>query len=146
MQIPSISNTQPKNQTFQGNINIVNDLSYLPCKYVRKAYDSMAKMIEDKPFDLFIKQDHKNKTLNFIAKKPEDLGKIKKPFVKNIILDAPNLDNGQYTEDLYKTVAKETIDTYNTMYPTYTKGEKIKRFFNKLANEIVEAFQDKDEI
>ena len=88
MQIQPISISSKNNQTFQGKINIENDLSYLPCKYVRQAYDSMSKMIENKPFDLFISQNHKNKSLNFVAQKEEHFGKINKPFAKNIISNA----------------------------------------------------------
>ena len=146
MQIPAISNTQQNNTNFQGKINIVNDLSYLPCKYTRAAYDSISQMIKDKPFDLFIKQNHKHHSLSMIAKKTEHIGKLNKPFIENIIPDASTMDNGQYTTDLYKAVAKETINIYETAFPESKKGEKIKKFINKLTNKFIEIFQDKDEI
>ena len=142
MQIPAISNTQTNNQNFQGQLNIVNDLSYLPCKYTRAAYDEMSKIIKDKPFDLFIRQNHKENTLSFIAKKTEHLGKKNKPFVENIITNISTMDNGKYTTDLYKSVAEDTVNTYDKTYPTKNKNEKIKNFINKF----IEIFQDKDEI
>lgn len=142
MQIQPISNSSKNNQTFQGKINIENDLSYLPCKYVRQAYDSMTKMIEKKPFDLFISQNHKNKSLNFVAQKEEHLGKINKPFVQNIIVDASTMDNGKYTKDLYSTVAEETIKTYEEMFLSSQKHSKIKRFFNKIGQKFMEIMQD----
>ena len=146
MQVTAISNSHPNKQNFQGNINIVNDLSYLPCKYVRKAYSAMEEMIKDKPFDLFIKQNHPEKSISMIAKKPEHLGKINKPFMENIIIDASTMDNGSDTVDLYTAVARETINTYDKAFPTISTGEKIKKFLNKLGNKFVNTFQDKDEI
>lgn len=146
MQIQTISNSQPNKLSFQGNVNIVNDLSYLPCKYVRQSYDSMVELIKDKPFDLFIKQNHQDKSLSFIAKKAEHLGKIKKPFMENVILDASTMDNGSDTIDLYTAVAKETINTYDKAFPTLTTGEKIKKVLNKIGNQFIDIFQDKDDI
>ena len=127
MNIPAITNTQQQN--FKGNINIVNDLSYLPCKYVRQAYDSMAEMIKDKPFDLFIRQNHKEKSLSFIAKKVEHLGKIHKPFVETVLLDASTLDKGASTKDIYTAMAKKSIDDYEVLSEALPKG-LIKRFLN----------------
>ncbi len=142
MQIQPISNSSKNNQSFQGKINIENDLSYLPCKYVRQAYDSMTKMIENKPFDLFISQNHKNKSLSFVVQKEEHFGKINKPFVKNIIADASTMDNGKITKDLYSTVAEETIKTYEEMFLPSQKDSKIKRFFNKIGQKFMEIIQD----
>ena len=146
MQIPAISNTQTNNQNFQGQLNIVNDLSYLPCKYTRAAYDEMSKIIKDKPFDLFIKQNYKEDSLSFIAKKPKHLGKINKPFAKSVIIDASRMDQGQDTTDLYIAVAKETANMYDNAFPELSPKEKCKKFFNKLLNKFVNAFQDEDEI
>ena len=146
MQVPAISSSQQNKQAFQGNIHIVNDLSYLPCKYVRQAYDSIAEMIKDKPFDLFIRQNHQDKSTSMIAKKSKRLGKMDKPFMENIIINASTMDNGSDTVNLYTAVAKDTIDTYNKAFPTVSAGEKIKAFFNKFGNKFVSAFQDKDEI
>ena len=146
MQVQTISISQPNKQSFQGNINIVNDLSYNPCKYVRKAYNSIAEIIKDKPYDLFIKQNYKEDSLSFIAKKPKHLGKINKPFMENIIIDASTMDNGSDKVDLYTAVARETINTYDKAFPTISTGEKIKKFLNKLGNKFVNTFQDKDEI
>ncbi len=142
MQIQPISISSKNNQTFQGKINIENDLSYLPCKYVRQAYDSMSKMIENKPFDLFISQNHKNKSLNFVAQKEEHFGKINKPFAKNIISNASTMDNGEYTKNLYSTVAEDTINTYEKAFLASQKDSKIKRFFNKIGQKFMEIIQD----
>ena len=146
MQVQTISNSQPNKQSFQGNINIVNDLSYNPCKYVRKAYNSIAEIIKDKPYDLFIKQNYKEDSLSFIAKKPKHLGKINKPKEKSVIIDASRMDQGQDTTDLYIAVAKETANMYDKAFPELSAKEKCKKFFNKLLNKFVNAFQDEDEI
>lgn len=147
MQIQAISSVkQNKNQNFRGNVNIVNDLSYLPCKYVRQAYDSMNELIKDKPFDLFIRQNHGKHSLNFIAKKPQHLGKINKPFVENTISNASNLDNGVYTKELYAIVAEMTINSYEKAFLPVKKEGNVKTFFNKLVNKFLSVMQDKDEI
>ena len=147
MQVQAISNAQQnKNQNFQGKVNIVNGLSYLPCKYVRQAYASMNELIKDKPFDLFIRQNHGEHSLNFIAKKPQHLGKINKPFVENTISNASNLDNGEYTKELYAIVAEMTINSYEKAFLSVKKEGNVKTFFNKLVNKFLSIMQDKDEI
>ena len=144
MQVPAISNVQSNNQTFQGRINIVNDLSYNPCRYVRKAYDSISKELGDKPFDLFIKQDYKTNSLLFIAQKMQHAGRKNKPFVKNVIANAQELDQGEYTTDLYAAVARETINSYNDKFASKTVN--VKEFFKNIGNKFLKSLQDEDEI
>lgn len=144
MQVPAISNVQSNSQTFQGRINIVNDLSYNPCKYVRKAYDSISKELGDKPFDLFIKQDYKTNSLLFIAQKMQHAGRKNKPFIKNIITNAQELDQGEYTTDLYAAVARETINSYNDKFASKTVNAK--EFFKNVSNKFLKSLQDADEI
>lgn len=140
MQVQTISNST--NQNFTGKVEILGDLSYNPCRYVRQAYDSMQELIKDKPFDLFIKQNHKENTLSMIAKKSEHLGKPDKPFIRNSISDVSRMDDGSYTKDLYISTAEYTIDLYDSAYPTYTNGEKVKRFFAMLRKNFIKATQD----
>lgn len=146
MQIPAISNVQSNKQSFQGNIHIVNDLSYLPCKYVRQAYDSIAELIKDKPFDIFIRQNHRENSLSFIAKKSKHLGNLNKPFSENIISNASTMDKGEYTKYLYTAVAKVTIENYENSFIASSKKEKFKDYLNILSNKFIKLFQDKDEI
>ena len=146
MQIPAISATQSNNQSFQGKVNIVNDLSYLPCKYVRTAYDSISKMVEDKPFDIFIKQNHKDKSLSFIAKRPEHVGLKNKPVVEYSIANASEMDNQEKTTDLYISVAKQSIEDYNKKFPPKTIGERIADSLDNFRKKFVKLFQDSDEI
>ena len=144
MQVPAISNVQSNNQTFQGRINIVNDLSYNPCKYVRKAYDSISKELCDKPFDLFIKQDFKGDSIVFVAQKMQHAGRKNKPFIKNIITNAQALDQGDSTTDLYAAVARETINSYNDKFASKTVNAK--EFFKNVSNKFLKSLQDADEI
>lgn len=144
MQVPAISNVQSNKQIFQGSINIINDLSYNPCRYVRKAYDSISKELGDKPFDLFIKQDYKTNSLLFIAQKMQHAGRKNKPFVKNVIANAQELDQGEYTTDLYAAVARETINSYNDKFASKTVN--VKEFFKNVSNKFLKSLQDADEI
>lgn len=136
MQIQSIDKSQHyNNMAFQGNVNIVNDLSYLPCKYVRKSYDSIVKMMEDKPFDLFIKQEHKTGNLHFIAKKPEHVFKKDAPCINSIIGDASRMDDGESTKDLYVAVARDAVNGYdNYIIPelAFSMSSRIKRFVGNI--------------
>lgn len=142
MQIQAIDKSQhSNNMTFQGSVNIVNDLSYLPCKYVRKSYDSLVKMMEDKPFDLFIKQDHKTGNLHFIAKKPEHAYKKDAPCSDGIICEASRMDHGEHTKDLYIAVARDSVNGYDDyIIPklALSMSSRIKRFignvYAKLSN------------
>ena len=84
--------------------------------------------------------------MNFIAKKPQHLGKINKPFVENTISNASNLDNGEYTKELYAIVAEMTINSYEKAFLSVKKEGNVKTFFNKLVNKFLSIMQDKDEI
>ena len=66
MQVQKINNQSQNNTNFQGKIFVEPDLSYEPCKFVRRHFDTMQKLIADKPYDLFIKQDHAEKTVSII--------------------------------------------------------------------------------
>lgn len=142
MQVQTISNSNNKN--FTGRVEILGDLSYNPCRYVRKAYNSMQELIKDKPFDLFIKQNHKENTLNIYAVKSEDLLKKNKPLVQNRI--STFLDDGQSTTDLYVSVAKNAVDRYENLPPKVTFMQKCSKFFSNLGKNFLKALQDKDEI
>lgn len=146
MQIQAVSTIQSNNQNFQGKVNIVNDLSYLPCKYVRNAYDSISKMVEDKPFDIFIRQNHKDKSLSFIAKRPEHVGLKRRPLVEYSISNASEMDNKEKTTDLYIAVAKKSIDEYSEKFHQKTLGEKIADGLDNFSKKFVKIFQDEDEI
>ncbi len=143
MQVQTISNSQLNNQTFQGKIEILGDLSYNPCRYVRKAYNSMQELIKDKPYDLFIKQNHKDRTVNIYAVKSEDLLKKNKLFTKNEI--SAMSDDGQATTDLYISVAKNTIENYEKLPKPTTFKQGCSKFLKNLGNKVLNALQDKEE-
>ncbi len=106
MQVHNISNSQSSKQNFQGKINIIpGDLSYLPAKYVRKAYSSMEKQIKDKPFDLFIKQNHKENKVGITAQREKDIHN--KNALKSEVFVASDAD-------VYESAAAHVINEFET--------------------------------
>ncbi len=122
MQIQSISNSQQNKQNFNGKVFITpGDLSYLPAKYVRESYNALEKMIADKPFDLFIKQNHAKKAVSIIAQSEKDV--LKKNSLKTEYLVAENAN-------LYDAVAEKTIREHEEKLQKQPKTftEKLQKF------------------
>lgn len=148
MQVQNNSGSQVTHQYFKGKFDIMpGNLSYNPSKCVRKAYSSLEKMIKDKPFDLFIRQDAKTDTVRLIAQKPEHYGRKNKPIAEAVISGAAKLeDNAAETKDsasgLYISVAKEAISEYEKKFPEMSLGEKAKKFFNNLGRKFMKIMQD----
>lgn len=135
MQVQKINNQSQNKTNFQGKIFVDPDLSYEPCKFVRQHFETMKNMIADKPYDLFIKQDHAEKTVSIIAQKETDLGKRKAN--KHIVKMSQNLE-------FYDIAAQNVIEEFDkklaNLPPTFT--EKTRKFFNKLGRKFMEIMQD----
>lgn len=135
MQVQKINNQNQNNTNFQGKVFVAPDLSYYPCKFVRKHLDTMNKMIADKPYDLFIKQNHANKTVSIIAQKEKDLGKRKAP--SHVVLMEQNIE-------FYDIAAQNAIEEFDkklaNLPPTFK--EKVGKFFNKLGQKFMKIMQD----
>lgn len=135
MQVQKINNQNQNNTNFQGKVFVAPDLSYYPCKFVRKHLDTMNKMIADKPYDLFIKQNHGQNTVSIIAQKEKDLGKRKAP--RHIVLMEQNIE-------FYDIAAQNAIEEFDkklaNLPPTFK--EKVGKFFNKLGRKFMEIMQD----
>ena len=130
MLIQSISNQNKQN--FQGKIDIMpGDLSYTPAKYVRKAYSAIQEKIKDKPFDLFIRQNHGKHNVTVTAQKEKDW--MRNKGLKEEVLVADQAD-------VYEAVALSLIQQYeekmNIAKPTFT--DKCKQFFNKLGQKLTQ--------
>lgn len=130
----SISNQNKQN--FQGKIDIMpGDLSYAPAKYVRKAYSAIEEKIKDKPFDLFIRQNHGKNNVTVTAQKGKDWNRNKGLKVEALVADKA---------DVYEAVALSLIQKYeekmNTPKPTFT--DKCKKLFNKLNQKFALLTQD----
>lgn len=76
MQIQQISNLN--NQTYQGRVAIVGDLSAQPTKLVREAAESLKNRFKNSDYDLFIKQDYNKNRLNLIVTREKDFEKPNK--------------------------------------------------------------------
>lgn len=136
MQIQHITNNSTKNnQNFQGKVFVDTDLSYYPCRFVRKYLKTMQDMIAEKPYDLFIKQNHADNTVSIIAQKEKDLGKRKAP--KHIVTMHKNLE-------FYDVAAECAIEGFdkklNTLPQTLT--EKTKDVLKKLGRKFMAIMQD----
>lgn len=144
MQIKPVSNLNDANrQSFQGKIVIDSELSYLPTKFVRQAYNSMSEMIKDKEYDLFIRQVYPENRILMTAQREKDLLKGKK-LNSQIYID--NHEN--ITKDYYEAAAEYLVKDFDNKLSNLpeTFGQKCKKFFDKLGNKILKIVQDEDEI
>lgn len=129
MQVKNITNSQLNLQNFQGRIDIIpGDLSYEPAKYVRKAYNSLTELIKDKPYNLYIRQNHKNHNVKLILQKEDSFIKDKGFKAEGCISD---------DADLYEALTKHLINIYEEKSQIPHKHlwkkikTKIKAAFNK---------------
>lgn len=138
MQIQNISNSQQNTQNFQGKINITpGDLSYLPAKYVRKSYNAMQEQIKNKPFDLFIKQNHQERNVSIMAQKESDALKKNALRTEHFVSDEA---------DLYESVAKLVVREHEEKLQSQPKtfSEKIQSFAAKAWNKFLYAMEIKE--
>ncbi len=140
MKVQNITNSQFNSPEFKGKIDIIpGDLSYEPAKYVRKAYNSLQEMIKDKPYNLYIRQNHKNHTVNIIAQKEDN-------FIKNKGIKAEGMLSS--SADLYEEVASLVINSYEKKLqnPPKTFGKKIQEGLNKVWHKFLEIMEIEDEV
>lgn len=136
MQIQHITNNSTKNkQNFQGKVFVDPDLSYYPCRFVRKHLKTMQNMVAEKPYDLFIKQNHANDTVNLIMQREKDYGK--KNAVNTVVTIHKNLE-------FYDVAAKYAIEEFDTKLKNLpqTFTEKSKEFLNKLGRTFMTIMQE----
>lgn len=135
MQVQKINSQTQNNTNFQGKIFVEPDLSYKPCKFVRRHFETMKSMISNKPYDLFITQDHVNGTVKLIAQNEKDLGKRKA--LRHIVLVDKNVED-------YDIAAAEVINGFDEKLSNLppTLKEKTKNFFAKLAEKFMKIMQD----
>lgn len=136
IQQPNLQN----NQGFQGQIHIIQgDLSHYPAMLMRKSYNAISEMIKDKPYDLFIKQNHQKNNVSIIAQKEQDF--IRKKGLRAEVVVSTNAD-------IYEEAARHAIHTYDEkaklVRPTF--GQNCKKFFNKLVDKFLNIVQDKYEL
>lgn len=124
------------NQSFNGRVAIDGELSALPCKHVRRISSNLKTIMAEKPFDLFIKEDHKNDTILFIAQKTKDFGKTDKPKFQNTLSKDLNYYSEEAADDIYLATAKDTIDCYEEM-----NAKQQKTMFSKFKNVINKIFK-----
>ena len=140
MQVQNISNVKSSNQNFQGKINIIpGDLSYLPAQYVRKAYNAMETQIKDKPFDLFIKQNHQDRSVSIIAQKEGDALKKNALRTEQILSD---------DADIYESVANLVIHEHEEKLAKQPKTfkEKLQNLADKVWRKFLRTMEIEDEV
>jgi len=121
------------NQSFNGRIAIVDELSAEPCKYVRKILPRIKSLIQDKPFDLFIKENYKDNNISFIAQKPHHFGKKNKPISEYTVSKNIGLPNTETDiEHIYLGAAKNTIDNYRMSEKNNSIMKKFKYCLSRI--------------
>lgn len=140
MQVQNITNLQFNSPKFKGKLDIIpGDLSYEPAKNVRKAYNSLQEMIKDKPYNLYIRQNHKNNTVKITAQK-------EKHFIKNKGLKAEGFLSS--SADLYEEVASLVINSYEKKLQKSPKtfGQKLQERLNKAWHKFLNVMEIEDEV
>lgn len=134
MQIQNISNQQ----SFKGNVIMVGKFGEVPEKIIQKSLPKLEKIIEKKPYDLFLEQ-HKNKgVINVYAQKEKDF-KLNRGPVSSVTMN----DKEDFYEKCAEYVVKEQ-DLKLKNQPTFS--QKCKKFVDKMLTKFIEAFQDKEEV
>lgn len=143
MQIRPISNSSNNYQTFQGKINIESELSYLPTKLVRQAYNNMSEMLKNKEYDLFIRQVYPENKIEMTVQREKDLLKGKKLYSRVYIANNENVK-----KNLYESVTEYLVHDFDKKLVKNSEpfGQKCKKFFDKLGQKFIKIMQDEDEI
>ncbi len=125
MQVQKVTNSNIT-PSFQGKIDIIpGDLSYEPVKYLRKAYTSMEMLIKDKPYNLYIRQNHRENTVSVIAQNEKDF--LKNRGVRTVAVVPASAD-------LYKEAALGAAYAYEDLAHNASQSfwGKIKKHFCKI--------------
>ena len=135
MQVQNITNSQLNSQNFQGRIDIIpGDLSYEPAKYVRKAYNAMENLIKDKPYNIYIRQNHKQNNVSLIVQREDHI-------IKNKGIKAEGTVSKN--ADLYESLAEHLIGVYDQKVKNQpmTLGQKIKNGLKKIGHKLLKTFE-----
>lgn len=138
MQVQTISNTKSNNQNFQGNVVIVNELSYNPCKYVRKAMGAMQEMIKDKPYDLFIKQHYKENEVSLTAQ--DSINYLKNKGLKS---EAFVSSGENITDEFYKVMSELVIKDMDSKLAAQpaSLAQRFGKLCKRCADNVAEIFE-----
>ena len=141
MQIQQISNLN--NQTYQGRVAIVGDLSAQPTKLVREAAESLKNRFKNSDYDLFIKQDYNKNRLNLIVTREKDFEKPNKIKGKATISTLEtNPDILDTASDYARVNYENQVESKKIIKPEFK--EICNEFFNKLGNKLFEIITDED--
>ncbi len=143
MQVQTISNTKPDNKSFQGNVIIVNELSYNPCRYVRKAMGAMQEMIKDKPYDLFIKQHYKENEVSLTAQ--DSINYLRNKGLKS---EAFVSSGANINDEFYKVMSEFVIKDMDDKLAArpVSLAHRITKLCKHCAQNVVEVFKNKSEV
>ncbi len=135
MQVQNIKNSQYNSQNFQGRIDIIpGDLSYEPAKYVRKAYNAMENLIKDKPYNLYIRQNHKQNNVSLIVQTEDQ-------FIKNKGLRTEGIVSSNM--DMYEELANHLVNVHDQKIKNQPKplSQKLKAGLNVVWHKFLKAFE-----
>lgn len=141
MQVQSVSNINSQNN-FTGRVIIVDELSAIPNKMVRKSAEKLKQMVADKSYDLFIRENPAEHTVSVIAQKEKDFGKANK--LQGHVLVSKTVDED--IPDVYELAAEHAFSDYENKLESMPENfkEKCKNFFKKAGKKFLEVMQDED--
>lgn len=141
MKIQNIQNNTPD---FNGRVAIIGKLSEVPGKCVMRNREYLSDLLYHKPFDLYLKEDAKDKFLELTAVRSKDFKNESKPRILYKI--AFSLISGNSGDKIVRRAAYETVRDYAEIKQPPTFREKVEKFLNKSMEKFVKIFQDADEV
>lgn len=128
MQIQNITNSQLNPQNFQGRIDVLpGNLSYVPAKNLRKAYNTLSEMIKNKPYNLYVRQIYKYNDISIVIQTENNFIRNKGPKVEYVF---------SANDDRFESATKSVIKSYEEIQST-PLSKKIKNGLKKIGHKLL---------
>jgi len=141
MQVQSIQNN---NINFNGRVAVIGKLSEIPAKCIEKNRQNLSDLLYPKNFNLYIKENAKDKFLELTAVKPKDFNRENKPHANYKV--AFSLISENRSDNLVLKAAQEAVEDYSKIKQPPAFFDKIKKGVDNAMEKFIKTFQDEDEI
>lgn len=140
-----ITNIQNNNVNFNGKAAVIGKLSEVSGKCVERNKQYLGDLLYSKHFDLYIKEDAKDKFLELTAVRPEDFNDKNKPRIFYKIALSLLEGENENSNKMLQRAAYESVRDYGEKQPPTFK-EKVKLAYSKAMGKFIKIFQDEDEV
>lgn len=139
-----VQNIQNNNVNFNGRVAIIGKLSEIPAKCVERNRQKLSDLLYPKNFDLYLKEDAKDKFLELTAVRPKDLNNKNKPRTNYKVAFCLLSENRD--DNFMMRAAQEAVEEYSKIKQPPTFKEKAAQKAGEILNRFVKIFQDADEV